>query len=219
MSRNDPETIDETRQPTGLFRGSCMKYVLVLYIVGTIYAIIRYVAFSPENISNLPIFIINKGVSMSAALCFAMGFLQQLRSKQGLAISVDPGLWFRAGVFGAIVHIPISLAILRPAYFPEFFADGDRLKFAGEVVFLFGGLTAAGIFLLLRPSWNAHTRWLLSIGAMLTLITHVLAMGYCRGLNINRSHAYLPPMWLLSAIGIALALWWLLRSRPTQAEQ
>jgi hypothetical protein len=44
------------------------------------------------------------------------------------------------------------------------------------------------------------------------LFAHVVAMGYCRGLNINKSHAYLPPMWFLSAVGIALALWWLLRT-------
>lgn len=191
-----------------------MTYILILYIVGTIYAIVRYVAFTPDNISNLPVFIINKGVSMSAALCFAIGFLQQLRKQGGSPITVDSSSWFRAGVFGAIVHIPISLAILRPTYFPEFFIEGDRLSFPGEMVFLFGGLTAAGIFLLMRPAWNASTRWWLSIGAMLTLMTHVLAMGYCRGLNFNRSYAYLPPMWLLSAVGIALALWWLLRSRP-----
>jgi hypothetical protein len=39
-------------------------------------------------------------------------------------------------------------------------------------------------------------------------------MGWCRGLNMTASHAYLPPMWLLSAIGIALGGWWLMRSRP-----
>jgi hypothetical protein len=128
----------------------------------------------------------------------------------------DPSLWFRAGVYGAIVHIPISLAILRPGYFKEFFADAadGRMSFAGEMVFLFGGLTAANIYLLLRPTWTPVVRWRLSVLAMLTLATHVLAMGYCRGLNINASHAYLPPMWFLSAVGIGLGLVFLLRSRP-----
>jgi len=195
-----------------------MKFVLGLYIVGTIYAVVRYVAFVPENFGNLPVFIINKAVSMSAALCFAAGFYQQYRRRRGALIDVEPTTWFRAGVFGAIAHIPMALAILHPAYFPEFFVEGERLSFAGEVVLLFGGLTAAVVFLLLRPTWDAVTRWGLSICVMLTLLAHVLAMGYCRGLNINRSHAYLPPMWFLSAIGVGLALWWLLRSRPARSE-
>jgi hypothetical protein len=40
-------------------------------------------------------------------------------------------------------------------------------------------------------------------------------MGYCRGLNINASHAYLPPMWLLSVVAVVLGLWWLVRDRQS----
>lgn len=190
-----------------------MRPIVILYILGIAYSIIRYVAFAPQNLEHLPVFIVNKGVSMSAALCFAVAFFQQLRRMRGATIVSEPAWWFRAGIFGAIVHIPISLAILRPEYFKEFFLEG-RLSFAGEMVFLFGGLTAGLIFLLHRPTMAAMTRWWLSLGAMLTLLTHVLAMGYCRGLNINISHAYMPPMWLLSAIGVAAAVGILLFSRP-----
>ncbi len=190
-----------------------MKGVVALYVVAIAYSIVRYIVFAPYNLSNLPLFIVNKGVSMAAAFCFAAGFFQQLRQNRGVAIHVEPATWFRAGVFGAIVHIPASLVILRPEYFKEFFHQG-RLSFAGETVFLFGGLTAGGIFLLLRPRWNAMTRWWLSLGTMLTLLAHVSAMGYCRGLNIDRAHGYMPPMWLLSAIGILIAIVWLLRGRP-----
>lgn len=204
-----------------------MKYVVAVYITSVIYAIIRYVAFAPKNIDNLPVFVVNKGWSMAAALCFMAGFVQAWRKMRGSTPGVDPALWFRAGVFGAIVHIPISLAILRPGYFKEFFvkaqeggsaaiAEGARLSFAGEMVFLFGGLTAGLIFLLLRPTMTPRARWGLSLAAMLTLLTHVLAMGYCRGLNINASHAYLPPMWLLSAIGVAIAVCVVLLSRPKE---
>lgn len=194
-----------------------MQAILTLYIVSLVYSVIRYVAFTPQNLENLPVFIVNKGVAMAAALSFAFGFLQQMRKMRGRAICVEPATWFRAGVFGAIMHVPISLAILTPGYFPEFFGE-KRLSFAGEMVFLFGGLTAAMIFLLLRPTWDAVTRWWLSLGAMVTLFAHVVAMGYARGLNMNISHAYMPPMWLLSAIGIAAAICWLLGSRPGGTE-
>jgi hypothetical protein len=195
-----------------------MRAILFLYAASVAYAVVRYIVFASKNLENLPVYVVNKGISMAAALCFAAGFFQAMRRRHGAAVKTDPSLWFRAGVYGAIMHIPISLAILRPGYFNEFFidaADGaGRMSFAGEMVFLFGGLTAANIYLLLRPSWTPLIRWRLSLLAMLTLATHVLAMGYCRGLNINASHAYLPPMWFLSAIGIALALLCLVRSRP-----
>src|SRR5690606_37159072 len=130
-----------------------------------------------------------------------------------------PSTMFRAGVFGAVWHIPVALAVLEPAYFKEFFGDaGDggaaRMTCEGERVFLFGGWTAGLIYLLLRPQWSAGVRWWVSVVAMLSLLGHVVSMGYCRGLNINASHAYLPPMWLLSAVGVVLALVWLGASKP-----
>lgn len=89
------------------------------------------------------------------------------------------------------------------------------MSFNGEMVFLFGALTAGGIYLLTRTHWTALHRWWLSLGTMLTLFTHTLCMGIARGVNINRTHAYLPPMWLLSLIGIALGVAFLLMNRPT----
>jgi hypothetical protein len=201
-----------------------MVPIVVLYIVCVVYSVIRYIVFAPANAGNLPVFVTNKGVAIAAALCFAAAFLQQLRARRGLAVRTPSSSWFRAGVFGAIWHIPMALAILQPAYFKEFFVTpapdapphlgGPRLSFAGEMVFMLGGLTAATIFLLLRQTWTASQRWWLSLAAMVLLLAHTLAMGYCRGLNINAKHAYLPPMWLLSTVGIVVGLWWLLRTRP-----
>jgi hypothetical protein len=190
-----------------------MVYIVLLFVICVLYSIVRYVAFAPENVTNIPVFIANKGVSMAAAFCFAGAFFQQLRRMRGRSIEVEPAAWFRAGVFGALAHIPMSLVILRPAYFGEFF-DGERLSFGGETTFFFGALTAGGIYLLHRQGWSILARWWLSLATMVLLFGHVLSMGLLRGLNINRAHAYLPPMWLLSLIGIAAALWWLLRNRP-----
>jgi hypothetical protein len=197
-----------------------LKAILALYAASILYSVIRYIAFAPRNAENLPIFVVNKGWSMAASLCFALGFFQQMRKNRGAAVRVEPLLWFRAGVFGVIAHIPMSLAILRPGYFKEFFIEGGaRMSFNAEMVFLFGAVTAAGVYLLTRTQWTEMARWRLSLLTMLTLATHVTFMGVCRGLNINKSHAYLPPMWLLSLIGIALGLWWLVRSRPGHASR
>jgi len=196
-----------------------MRSIVILFLVCIAYSIIRYVAFAPQNVTNLPVMIVNKGVSMAAAFCFAIAFCQQWRRKRGKTSGNEPAVWFRAGVFGAIVHIPMSVVILEPAYFQEFFQksiDGkpQRMSFAGEAVFLFGALSIAGIYLLHRQGWNNLSRWKLSLATTGVLFGHVLTMGICRGLNINKSHAYLPPMWLLSLIGITVGIWWLVLSKP-----
>ncbi len=191
-----------------------LRAILTIYAVSVAYSVVRYVVFAPKNIENLPVFVVNKGVSMAAALCFAAGFYHAWRKSHGVRSAADPATWFRAGVFGVVWHIPISLAILNPAYFGEFFrdatdpADPPRMTFAGEMVFLFGGLAAALIFLSLRSGVSARGRRLISVAAMAALALHILSMGYSRGLNINAGHAYLPPMWLLSAIAALLAMWW-----------
>ncbi len=190
-----------------------MRWVMTLWLASLAYAVVRYVAFAPKNLENLPVFVLNKGVSMAAALCFAAAFLQQWRQGRGRSVGVEPGLWFRAGVYGVIAHIPMSLVVLRPAYFKEFF-NGDRLNFGGEAVFLFGALTAGAVYLHHRAGWTALKRWTLSLVTLGLLFGHVLAMGICRGLNINRSHAYLPPMWLLSLIAVVAGIIFLLASRP-----
>jgi hypothetical protein len=284
-----------------------MRAIIVVYVASIVYSVVRYVAFAPKNVEHIPAFIVNKGVSMAAAICFAVAFwtlareaglrrrtqegighqASGIRREQGAAggsWQVAPGAdlrmpdagsqmplaapaltpptaptaptasarWFRAGVFGVIWHIPVSLAILRPSYFKEFFlpapklasdaaggvsgaaggagaqpgvltdallaqlSGGPRMSTAGEMVFMFGGLATALLFLNLRPPAfiTPIARWWLSLAFMLCLTAHVASMGYSRGLNINITHAYLPPMWLLSVIALGLGVVYVLLTRP-----
>lgn len=189
-----------------------MWKIVSLYLVAVAYSAVRYVVFAPKNLENFPVFVTNKGISMAAAFCFTLAFWHLWRTRHRTP-GVEAAAWFRAGIFGVFVHVPMSLAILRPGYFKEFFT-GDRLSFNGEAVFLFGALTAGGIYLLGRTHWTTRQRWWLSLATVATLCTHTLCMGIARGLNITRSHAYLPPMWLLSLLGITLGLACLLMSYP-----
>lgn len=199
-------------------RVSPLVQCAALYLLCALYALLRYVAFMPENRANLPVFVLNKAVAMGAALCFVLAFWLQWRRRLGRAQGQDPALWFRAGLAGVVVHIPMALTILSPAYFEEFFA-GDRFSFNGEAVVMFGAFAAAGVFLLTRPAWSPDQRWALSLATMGLLLGHTLAMGLARGLNVTRSHGYLPPMWLLSLLGIALGLGFVLMSRPDKSDR
>lgn len=192
-----------------------LSKILWLYAASVLYSVVRYAAFVPQNFQNLPVFIVNKGVAMAVPLCFAIAFWQQLRMRNGGTGHHAPAAWFRAGVWGACAHIPMSLSLLRPGYFPEFFA-AERFSFNGEAVFLFGALTTGGVYLLTRPHWTALLRWRLSMLTMSALFMHTLFMGLARGINIKASHAYLPPMWLLSLIAIAFGIGFVRKSRPQE---
>ena len=190
-----------------------LSRILWLYGASVLYSVVRYAVFAPQNFQNLPIFIVNKGVAMAVALCFAVAFWQQLRMRDAAVRAQAAAAWFRAGIWGICAHIPMSLSLLRPGYFPEFFS-AERFSFNGEAVLLFGALTTGGVYLLTRTHWTAALRWRLSMLTMTALFAHTLFMGIARGVNIKASHGYLPPMWLLSLIGIAAGIAFLLRSRP-----
>jgi hypothetical protein len=190
-----------------------MFKIILLFAVSVVYAIVRYVVFAPQNLEQVPVFVVNKGVSTAASLCFALAFWQQWRARRGVGDGSEAAIWFRAGVAAAVAHVPMSLAILNASYFPEFF-KGARLSWHGEAVFLCGALTAGSVYLATRPQWTPRQRWWCSLATVGLLFSHVLFMGLARGLKINASHAYLPPMWLLSLIGIALGGWYLVQSRP-----
>lgn len=194
-----------------------MWSIAFVFLASLIYAVVRYVAFAPKNLENLPVFVMNKGISTAAVICLMAAFILHWRQQRRGGKGADPGSWFRAGLAAAVSHIPLSLTILKPDYFPEFFGPKGRLHFGGEMVFLCGGLAAACFYLVSRPALTLQRRWLWSLAAMLVLFGHVLSMGLCRGLNINASHAYLPPMWLLSLLAIAVGLGMLLLAgRPAE---
>lgn len=193
-----------------------MLRICLLFATAMIYSVVRYVVFDPKNLENLPVFVLNKGISMAAAFCFVFAFWQQWRRQRGKASGNEPALWFRAGVCGVVMHIPLALSILDKSYFKEFYL-GDKLSMNGEAIFLFGALTAGGIYLLTRANWTPLHRWWLSLTTMIVLLNHALFMGIARGVNIKASHAYLPPMWMISVVGVTCGLLYLLMSRPAVA--
>lgn len=190
-----------------------MPALLICYGLALLYAVVRYGVFAPQNLEHLPAFILNKGISMAAAFCFVLALREQHQRERGRSHGVEPATWFQAGLFGVWAHVPLSLALLRPAYFREFHV-GERLSFNGEAIFLFGALAVGSIYLLSRPGCSPRGRWWGSLATLLLVAAHVSCMGLARGMNINRSHAWLPPMWLLSLVGLALGIAYLLRTRP-----
>ena len=168
------------------------------------YAVMRYVIFNLENLPHLPLFVLNKAVSTAAGLCFVIAFV--IRAG---AVGEDQrrrAAWLRAGVFGALWHVPMSLSLLRPGYFDEFFQDDGRMTAVGEGVFALGAAAAGLLYLLTRRHLTPRARWALSLAMITAVMLHTATMGVARGIRVNAEHGYLPPMWLLSSVAAAVGV-------------
>jgi hypothetical protein len=180
-----------------------MRMIWAIGVFSVIYAVVRYVAFAPKYADNIPGFILNKAVGMAASFFLVCAFWSKCR---GWIENADT--YFRATFVAVVIHIPLSIVLLNPGYFPEFFvADGSKLKFWGEMVILFGALGLALLWQNNRVRLTLPSPKKLETALLAVLFCHVGSMGICRGVNITAKHAYLPPMWLLSLVGIGVGLW------------
>ena len=194
-----PEPLDgQTATPL-----HAMRTIWKIGIFSVIYAVVRYVAFTPKYADHIPGFIFNKAVGMAASLFLVCAFWSKCRGW-----IENANTYFRATFVAVVIHIPLSLVLLNPGYFPEFFVnDGSTLKFWGEMVILCGALGLALLWQNNRARLSLPSQQKLEIALLAVLFCHVGSMGICRGVNISAKHAYLPPMWLLSLVGISVGLW------------
>lgn len=120
--------------------------IIILIVVGLsfLYAIVRYNLVRSVPFDNIPLYISNKAIALSATILIGLSFLLGPLARFWPNQFV-PHLPLREhlGVFGfglAALHAVVSLILLTPAYYPRFFAEDGRLNFIGETSMLFGVL-------------------------------------------------------------------------------
>lgn len=174
--------------------------VAAVIVISSLYAVIRYMVFGDVKISNAPVYIVNKALSMSSAVfLFLSAFVLR---KQNLDASKLYGLAFFQC---ACLHIILSLAILSPVYYPKFFEDG-KMNVTGELMILFGALAAYVFFLLRRfIKETSRVKTYTRIGC-LYLIAHLIFMGIPGWFKVQSWHGYMPPISLISGVAVLMAL-------------
>ncbi len=192
----------------------------VIFLVVFAYAVIRYNIIKGTPWIELPLFISNKAISLSAvvfiALSYALGSLARFWPKTFVSAL---GLRKFFGLLGfglAAIHGLISLLIFSPAYYPKFFLVGGKLNLVGELSMLFGVL-AFFIFALVAISsipavvksiepgrWLAVQRF--GYLGLILIFFHVFVMGLAGWLKPAGWPGGLLPISLVAAIVIALAL-------------
>lgn len=185
-----------------------------------VYAIIRYNIFKGVAWEQLPLFISNKAISLSAivfiALSYMLGPLARFWPRTFVA-GLDLRKFFGLLGFGlAAFHGIISLLIFTPAYYPKFFLSSGKLNLVGELSMLFGVLAFFVFAIVAFTSILAVTklidpqRWLavqrLGYFGLILVLFHVLTMGFEGWLKPAGWPGGLLPISLVATIVIVLAL-------------
>jgi len=101
-----------------------------------IYAILRYNIFNDVPWKDLPVYVLNKAVSL--AIIILIFYDQYTRNNKKFKNNV----WFTIIVL-AVFHLLLSVSILIPAYFEKFY-DLNQLNIIGSLSILFGVLAFGG---------------------------------------------------------------------------
>ncbi len=119
--------------------------VLTVFLLSLAYAIIRYNIVRSVSFDNLPLFIANKAIALSATILIGLSFLL------GPLVRIWPGkltssLYLRKhlGVIGfavASIHALMSLVLLNPANYSKFYLESGKFNLVGESSILFGILS------------------------------------------------------------------------------
>lgn len=187
-----------------------MNQFLLVLIFTTLYAVVRYCGFGGVSLIHVPVYVMNKSISMAASVALLMAAMSVARSLREAAI-----FWGKACANLAFVHVLLSLSILSKGYFDKFF-DNGKMSLAGEATVFFGAMAAYCI-------WRLNTRvmkpaeWRTTTAAVYTLVAgHLFAMGWDGWLQVQKWNGGLPPITLLSFLFVIYGLMTFLR--PKEAE-
>ena len=195
-------------------------FLIIAFTVG--YASLRYHYFLGIPTERFSLYVLNKAVSWSAVIFIGWSFLLGIISAHreprdgSLAAERKPVGLIGAGL--ALVHVLMSLPILTPSYFPNFFASGERQVFtAGIEASLLFGCLALILFLLPviasfpgmkdalgQERWRRWQRWAY-LAYFLTLL-HVLPVTHANWRSPRDWPGLLPPISLLSGLWILLVI-------------
>jgi uncharacterized membrane protein YfcA len=187
-----------------------INQLLVVLLSTTIYAVVRYCGFGGVSLIHVPVYVLNKAISMAAAVSLLMAAMSVVRSRRETAV-----FWSKACTNLAFIHVLLSLSILSKGYFDKFF-DNGKMSLTGEATVFFGAMAAYCI-------WRLNTRgmkpaeWRTTTAAMYALVAgHLFVMGYDGWLQVQKWNGGLPPITLLSFLFVIYGLMTFLRSKEAE---
>ena len=200
------------------------RIIIIVFLLCSIYAIVRYNIFKGVEWSHFPLFIMNKILAFSGFVLLVLSLgLEPIYRKQGVQWLITRKFIGRTGLVLIIIHVIMSLLLFRPEVYDKFFAADGTLNGIGEWSMLFGslGITA---YLLMHNSFsemdqeNGFQRFIRSpvfgISALLLSCLHVVIMGYEGWLTPRDWHGGMPSITMVSTFIFLLGLVVFLAGQP-----
>jgi len=193
-------------------KNSAASIITIVMVFGLAYAITRYHLVGPVPWKDFPMFILNKGISLSAFILLACNF--GFGPLNNLGVPVPEG-WLNArksigmtGFLLALIHALMSFMLFSPSVYGKFFVEDGTLTMLGGLSML-AGIIAFVILWGYNMSFQTFLRedkafiqFITSrkflIVAMLFGALHIIFMGYEGWLNPDGWHGGMPPVSLVA---------------------
>lgn len=190
------------------------KLAALVTALSLVYAIVRYNIFRGDSWEQLPVFIVNKAVSVAALVLLGAS-----------RVIADKGRRKRLGLLGFLftaLHLVLSLMILNPEYMSKMYLPTGRMTWSGELSMLTGSVATVLV------TWLAYTTTLHPLDrqtdstslvpgmARIVLVlaaAHVLYMGYGAWFAPSTWPGGMPPITVLS-FALACGFFVLPKRRP-----
>ncbi len=186
--------------------------IIITTVLSIGYAVLRYHIFGEVPWKDLPLYVLNKGISLSSLILLSFNFSLGPLKNVGIKI---PENWLSArksmGIAGflfAFIHIFMSISILNPKYYSIFFMADGTLSIEGGLSLL-GGILSFVFLWVYNTSFSSRLKEDKRIIAIITsrrfLIyaffftgVHLFFMGYKGWGDSSGWQGGLPPVSLIS---------------------
>jgi DMSO/TMAO reductase YedYZ heme-binding membrane subunit len=205
-------------------KNSAASIISIVMVFGLAYAITRYHVVGPVPWKDFPMFILNKGISLSAFIMLTCNF--GFGPLHNLGVKVPEG-WLNArkalgmtGFLLVLIHALMSFMLFSPSVYGKFFVEDGTLTMLGGLSMLAGVFAFVVLWgynmsfqTFLRED-KAFIQFITSrkfmLFALLLGAAHIFFMGYEGWLNPDGWHGGIPPVSLVAftffAVGYVINL-------------
>lgn len=200
-------------------RNSAGRIIFITCLLSFAYAILRYHIAGPVPWKDLPLYIFNKGIALSAFILLTFNF--SFGPLNNLGVKVPEGFLSARKALGmtgfllVFIHMLTSFLLFKPAIYGQFFQQDDTLTLAGGLSMLGGILsfvTLWGYNLSFQTFLRENERFIRFItsrnfllSAMLFILLHLFFMGYKGWISPADWHGGLPPISLVGFVFFVIA--------------
>lgn len=186
--------------------------ILLIFLFSTGYAVLRYNIAGGVLWSRLPMYVLNKSISLSGfiLLIISYSYADRKNALFGKELLKHIGI---SGFLLILLHAVLSLLLFRPSVYPKFFDKNEWLTTPAGISMLAGVIAVVLMWvynmsftILYKEKITAQLKQNIINSAMLLSGFHLFFMGYKGWLTPEKWFGKLPPISLIAFIFFILGI-------------